>query len=132
MLLSYNCQVQKEDSRLDFTAKSRSNGAEREVAYLRDQIEPQLLSRKNVMIATHGNSLRSIIMYLDKLTSQKVISLELSTGILILYIFKEGRFIRRGMLSIGATAEAKCDKKTNEVEPRRRKRRILEQQQGLY
>ncbi|XLR34823.1 hypothetical protein S83_062723, partial [Arachis hypogaea] len=81
---------------LDFTAKSRSNGAEREVAYLRDQIEPQLLSRKNVMIATHGNSLRSIIMYLDKLTSQKVISLELSTGILILYIFKEGRFIRRG------------------------------------
>ncbi|QHN96301.1 2,3-bisphosphoglycerate-dependent phosphoglycerate mutase [Arachis hypogaea] len=60
------------------------------------QIEPQLLSRKNVMIATHGNSLRSIIMYLDKLTSQKVISLELSTGILILYIFKEGRFIRRG------------------------------------
>lgn len=37
------------------------------------QIEPQLLSGKNVMIAAHGNSLRSIIMYLDKLTSQEVI-----------------------------------------------------------
>lgn len=88
------------------------------------QIEPQLLSGKNVMIAAHGNSLRSIIMYLDKLTSQEVIglfsiiialcshmnyidmifflvfrqviSLELSTGIPMLYIFKEGRFIRRG------------------------------------
>lgn len=36
------------------------------------QIEPQLLSAKNVMIAAHGNSLRSIIMYLDKLTSQEV------------------------------------------------------------
>ncbi|KAJ1406821.1 Histidine phosphatase superfamily, clade-1 [Sesbania bispinosa] len=59
-------------------------------------IEPQLLSGKNVMIAAHGNSLRSIIMYLDKLTSQEVISLELSTGIPMLYIFKEGRFIRRG------------------------------------
>ncbi|KAE9609027.1 putative phosphoglycerate mutase (2,3-diphosphoglycerate-dependent) [Lupinus albus] len=70
--------------------------AERAVAYFRDQIEPQLLSGKNVMIAAHGNSLRSIIMYLDKLTSQEVISLELSTGIPMLYILKEGRFIRRG------------------------------------
>ncbi|XP_027331593.1 uncharacterized protein LOC113846985 [Abrus precatorius] len=70
--------------------------AQRAVAYFKDQIEPQLLSGKNVMIAAHGNSLRSIIMYLDKLTSQEVISLELSTGIPMLYIFKEGRFIRRG------------------------------------
>lgn len=35
-------------------------------------------------------------MYLDKLTSQEVISLELATGIPMLYIFKEGRYIRRG------------------------------------
>ncbi|KAF5450851.1 hypothetical protein F2P56_031169 [Juglans regia] len=70
--------------------------AQRAVAYFKDQIEPQLLSGKNVMIAAHGNSLRSIIMYLDKLTSQEVISLELSTGIPMLYIFKEGKFIRRG------------------------------------
>ncbi|KAK6938180.1 Histidine phosphatase superfamily, clade-1 [Dillenia turbinata] len=70
--------------------------AQRAVAYFREQIEPQLLTGKNVMIAAHGNSLRSIIMYLDKLTSQEVISLELSTGIPMLYIFKEGKFIRRG------------------------------------
>ncbi|XP_050377242.1 2,3-bisphosphoglycerate-dependent phosphoglycerate mutase 1 [Argentina anserina] len=70
--------------------------AERAVAYFKDQIEPQLLSGKNIMIAAHGNSLRSIIMYLDKLTSQEVISLELSTGIPMLYIFKEGKFTRRG------------------------------------
>ncbi|CAN0877368.1 2,3-bisphosphoglycerate-dependent phosphoglycerate mutase 1 [Linum grandiflorum] len=70
--------------------------AERAVAYFRDYIEPQLQSGKNVMIAAHGNSLRSIIMYLDKLTSQEVVSLELSTGIPMLYLFKEGRFVRRG------------------------------------
>ncbi|GAA0149569.1 mutase [Lithospermum erythrorhizon] len=70
--------------------------AERAVAYFKEHIEPQLLSGKNIMIAAHGNSLRSIIMYLDKLTSQEVISLELSTGIPMLYIHKEGRFIRRG------------------------------------
>ncbi|XP_059631409.1 2,3-bisphosphoglycerate-dependent phosphoglycerate mutase 1-like [Cornus florida] len=70
--------------------------AERAVAYFKEHIEPQLLSGKNVMIAAHGNSLRSIIMYLDKLTTQEVISLELSTGIPMLYIFKEGKFMRRG------------------------------------
>ncbi|KAH8508806.1 hypothetical protein H0E87_010812 [Populus deltoides] len=70
--------------------------AERAVAYFKDHIEPQLHSGKNVMIAAHGNSLRSIIMYLDKLTSQEVINLELSTGIPMLYILKGGKFIRRG------------------------------------
>ncbi|RZB69437.1 2,3-bisphosphoglycerate-dependent phosphoglycerate mutase [Glycine soja] len=77
--------------------------AERAVAYFRDQLTSQyyvlnlnFYLEKNVMISAHGNSLTSIIMYLDKLTSQKVISLELSTGIPMLYIFKEGRFIRRG------------------------------------
>uniref|UniRef100_A0A5B6ZIB1 phosphoglycerate mutase (2,3-diphosphoglycerate-dependent) n=1 Tax=Davidia involucrata TaxID=16924 RepID=A0A5B6ZIB1_DAVIN len=70
--------------------------AQRAVAYFKEHIEPQLLSGKNVMIAAHGNSLRSIIMYLDKLTSQEVISLELSTGIPMLYISKEGKFMRRG------------------------------------
>ncbi|KAK9073012.1 hypothetical protein SSX86_007334 [Deinandra increscens subsp. villosa] len=70
--------------------------AERAVAYFKDQIEPQLQAGKNVMIAAHGNSLRSIIMYLDKLTSQEVISLELSTGIPMLYIVKDEKYIRRG------------------------------------
>ncbi|XP_021740154.1 uncharacterized protein LOC110706545 [Chenopodium quinoa] len=70
--------------------------AERAVAYFKENIEPQLQAGKNIMIAAHGNSLRSIIMYLDALTSQEVISLELSTGIPLLYIFKEGKFMRRG------------------------------------
>ncbi|KAG6495898.1 hypothetical protein ZIOFF_043728 [Zingiber officinale] len=70
--------------------------AQRAVSYFKEQIEPQLSLGKNVMIAAHGNSLRSIIMYLDNLTSQEVINLELSTGIPMLYVFKEGNFIRRG------------------------------------
>ncbi|OAY33383.1 hypothetical protein MANES_13G091200v8 [Manihot esculenta] len=70
--------------------------SQRAVAYFRDKIEPQLQSRKNIMVAAHGNSLRSIIMYLDKLTSQEVINLELSTGIPLLYIYKDKKFIKRG------------------------------------
>ncbi|KAG6554280.1 hypothetical protein Mapa_004196 [Marchantia paleacea] len=70
--------------------------AERAVKYFSEQVEPQLAAGKNVLISAHGNSLRSIIMYLDKLTSQEVIELELSTGIPMLYVFKRGKFLRRG------------------------------------
>ncbi|KAF7130326.1 hypothetical protein RHSIM_Rhsim10G0158400 [Rhododendron simsii] len=51
---------------------------------------------KHVMVAAHANSLRAIIMYLDNLTSQEVIDLELSNGVPMLYICKEGKIIRRG------------------------------------
>ncbi|KAI4345221.1 hypothetical protein L6164_012363 [Bauhinia variegata] len=70
--------------------------SQRAVAYFKDCIEPQLKSGKHVMVAAHANSLRSIIKYLDRLTSQEVISLELSTGIPLLYIYKDGTFIKRG------------------------------------
>ncbi|TXG60647.1 hypothetical protein EZV62_015220 [Acer yangbiense] len=52
--------------------------SQRVVAYFKEQIEPHLQSGKHVMVAAHGNSLRSIIMYLDKLTSQEVSSIFLS------------------------------------------------------
>ena len=41
---------------------------------------------KNVMISAHGNSLTSIIMYLDKLTSQKVI--DQLFMVITIYMFK--------------------------------------------
>ncbi|KAL2923867.1 2 3-bisphosphoglycerate-dependent phosphoglycerate mutase, partial [Bienertia sinuspersici] len=62
----------------------------------------QLQAGQNIVIAAHGNSLRSIIMYLDALTSEEVINLDLSTGIPLLYNFKEGKFMRRGSL-VGPT-----------------------------
>ncbi|ONK75527.1 uncharacterized protein A4U43_C03F17820 [Asparagus officinalis] len=70
--------------------------SQRAVAYFRDEIEPQLLSGKNLLVTAHANSLRSIIMYLDRLTAEEVINLEMLTGIPMLYVFEGGKFIRRG------------------------------------
>jgi len=70
--------------------------AERAVKYFVEMVVPELASGKNIMIAAHGNSLRAIIMYLDKLTSQEVIELELTTGIPMLYTIKDSKFHRRG------------------------------------
>jgi 2,3-bisphosphoglycerate-dependent phosphoglycerate mutase len=59
---------------------------------------------KNIVIAAHGNSLRAIIMYLDKLTPKEVIEVELSTGIPMLYTLKDAEFLRRGS-PIGPTVQ---------------------------
>ncbi|KAI3725679.1 hypothetical protein L1987_65471 [Smallanthus sonchifolius] len=77
---------------------------QRAVTYFKDNIEPQLMAGKHVMVVAHANSLRSIIMYLDNLSPQEVINLELSTGVPMLYIYKDGKFIRRG--SPAGTMEA--------------------------
>ncbi|XP_009622224.1 2,3-bisphosphoglycerate-dependent phosphoglycerate mutase 1 isoform X2 [Nicotiana tabacum] len=68
----------------------------RAVTYFKEQVEPQLSGGKNVMVVAHANSLRSILMYLDKLTAEEVIHLELSTGVPMLYIYKGNQFIRKG------------------------------------
>ena len=65
---------------------------------------PELESGKNIMIAAHGNSLRAIIMYLDKLTPKEVIEVELSTGIPMLYTLKDAEFLRRGS-PVGPTVQ---------------------------
>ena len=44
---------------------------------------------KNVLVAAHGNSLRSLIMHLDKLSSDEIVKLEIPTGAPIQYIFDD-------------------------------------------
>ena len=54
-------------------------------AYFRSRILPHLLQGDNVLITAHGNSLRSIMMMLDRLSPSEVTALELATGIPIAY-----------------------------------------------
>ena len=61
--------------------------AARTIPYFKERILPLLKEGKNVFIPAHGNSLRSIIMFLDHLTKEEVSNLELATGDPILYTF---------------------------------------------
>ena len=42
---------------------------------------------KNVLVSAHGNSLRAIVMSLDKLTKEEVLELNLATGVPVVYEF---------------------------------------------
>ena len=48
--------------------------------YYEAHILPQVLAGKNVLVAAHGNSLRALIMQLDKLSPEEILKLNLGTG----------------------------------------------------
>ena len=68
--------------------------AQRTLPYLQSEILPKLKSGKNIFIAAHGNSLRSIIMDLENLSREEVLSLEVPTGVPIIYQFEDSKWIR--------------------------------------
>lgn len=62
----------------------RDTGARVWPYYIR-QILPQVLSGKNVLVAAHGNSLRSLVMVLDGLSKDEITKLNLATGVPMIY-----------------------------------------------
>jgi 2,3-bisphosphoglycerate-dependent phosphoglycerate mutase len=68
--------------------------AERSIPYFEKHIIPHLAEGRSVFVSAHGNSLRSIIMDLDRLTAQEVVKLELPTGLPIIYDYQNGLFTK--------------------------------------
>ena len=65
--------------------ESLKDTAARTIPYFESKIEADLKKGLNVIVAAHGNSLRSIVMHLDKLTKEQVLELNLATGVPIIY-----------------------------------------------
>ncbi|UGY10166.1 2,3-bisphosphoglycerate-dependent phosphoglycerate mutase [Phyllobacterium pellucidum] len=62
----------------------RDTGARVWPYYLHD-VQPHVLRGETVLVAAHGNSLRALIMALDGLTGEEIVSQELATGVPIVY-----------------------------------------------
>ena len=65
--------------------ESLKDTAARTLPYFESKIETELKKGRNVLVAAHGNSLRSIVMHLDKLTKEQVLELNLATGVPLIY-----------------------------------------------
>jgi 2,3-bisphosphoglycerate-dependent phosphoglycerate mutase len=65
--------------------ESLKDTAARTLPYFEKKIIPDLKAGKNLLVAAHGNSLRSIVMHLDKMTKEQVLKLNLGTGVPIVY-----------------------------------------------
>ena len=67
------------------TTENLIDTIERVMVYWNSDIVKDLKAGKKVIIAAHGNSLRGLIKYLDNMTDEEVIKLELQTGNPICY-----------------------------------------------
>ena len=67
------------------TTENLIDTIERVMVYWNSDIVKDLEAGKRVIIAAHGNSLRGLIKYLDNMTDEEVIKLELQTGNPICY-----------------------------------------------
>jgi 2,3-bisphosphoglycerate-dependent phosphoglycerate mutase len=98
---SYDIPPPKEKTELnpDGISESLKDTAARTLPYWESKILPQVKSGKNVIVAAHGNSLRSIVMHLDGLTKEQVLELNIPTGAPLLYVFDgEGNIVKHGYL----------------------------------
>lgn len=79
--------------------ESLEKTAARTLPYFHETIVPFLEEGKNVFVSAHGNSLRSIIMFLDNLSHDEVLKLEVPLGLPIIYDFENGVFMKQEPLA---------------------------------
>jgi 2,3-bisphosphoglycerate-dependent phosphoglycerate mutase len=58
---------------------------DRVLPYWTETIAPAVRSGERVLIASHGNSLRALIKYLDNISNEKIVGLNIPTGIPLVY-----------------------------------------------
>ncbi|MBD3254365.1 MAG: 2,3-diphosphoglycerate-dependent phosphoglycerate mutase [Candidatus Lokiarchaeota archaeon] len=58
---------------------------ERVLPYWHEKIAPAIKSEKRVIISAHGNSLRALVKYLDDVSEEEIVKLNIPTGIPLIY-----------------------------------------------
>jgi 2,3-bisphosphoglycerate-dependent phosphoglycerate mutase len=65
--------------------ESLRDTAARVLPYYVQEILPAVLRGQRVLVAAHGNSLRALVMVLDRLSSQQIVKREIATGVPMVY-----------------------------------------------
>lgn len=68
---------------------------ERTIPYFKNNIMPFLENGKNVIVVAHGNSLRSVVKYIEGISDEDIPKFELNTGDPVIYDHKMGKFTKR-------------------------------------
>lgn len=66
-------------------AESLKDTIARTIPYFEETIKPAMQQGKRVLIAAHGNSLRALVMYLEQLSEEEIMEINLPTGIPLVY-----------------------------------------------
>ena len=69
--------------------ESLKDTGERVLPFFMKEILPYVCKGKSVLVAAHGNSLRSLIKFLDNISDEDIVKLEIPTGAPIHYVINE-------------------------------------------
>lgn len=76
--------------------ESLKDTAARTLPYYEAEILPHLRTGKTVLVAAHGNSLRSMVMAIEELTPDEILKRELATGEPVIYrIGSDGKLVEK-------------------------------------
>ena len=89
--------------------ESLATTIDRVIPYWTDVIKPRIASGERVIIAAHGNSLRALVKYLDNLSEDEILELNIPTGVPLVYEFDENlKPLKRYYLGDAAEIAAKA------------------------
>ncbi len=71
--------------------ESLKDTAERVIPFFSSEIFTKLKVQENVFISAHGNSLRSLIMHIENLSSEEILEREIATGKPLVYEFDSSK-----------------------------------------
>ena len=71
------------------SSESLKETIERVSDYYENEIKKELLNGKSIMIVAHGNSLRGLVKYIEKLSDEDIMNLEIPTGKPLIYEFDD-------------------------------------------
>lgn len=74
--------------------ESLKNTYDRVVPYFKEKVFAQLESGKNILIAAHGNSLRSLVKYIENISEENILKFEIATGEPLFYEYISGKLKR--------------------------------------
>ncbi len=66
-------------------SESLSDTVDRFLPYWHETLAPAIRSGRRILIAAHGNSLRALVKYLDQVSEEKIVGLNIPTGIPLVY-----------------------------------------------
>ncbi len=88
---------------------------ERAVPYFEEEIKKQMQAGKRVLIAAHGNSLRALVKYFDKLNEDEIMEVNIPTGVPLVYEFDENfNVINKQYLGDQEALKAKMESVANQ------------------
>lgn len=88
---------------------------DRVIPFWKESIEPRIRKDERVIVVAHGNSLRALVKYLDNMSDEAIIDLNIPTGVPLVYEFDDDmKVIRHYYLGNAEEIAAKAAEVANQ------------------